>query len=168
MVKHKKGRRKFNLRKVRYEAQDPLLTTGNRAVATSGLTGTSANAYRAVSLKGTWTLNANTPGEGPYHFGYAHSDYSDAEIKEWFESQLAIDQGDKIAQEKANRLIRQVGSFTGELASEKFNEGRVYKTRLNWAIGIGDAVNVWVYNDSGASLTTGTLVDAQGVLWVKD
>ncbi len=160
-------KRKFNLRKVRYDSANVLTTLANRIVQSDGLTGTSANLYRVMSVKCTWTLKGLTAGEGPLVFGFNHSDYSVTEIKECIEAQAAIDQGDKVAQEQANRLVRIVGSFSGSASNEKFNDGRPMKTRLNWSIGIGDAVNMFTYNDSGATLTTGAIVDTNGVLWVK-
>ncbi len=162
-------RRKFNLRKVRFDGQNLLGTLADRAVITSGATGTSNNAYRCMSLKATWAIKNLTPGQGPITFGYAHSDYSVTEIKACLEQQNAIDVGDKVAQEIVNRLVRIVGTFSGELAQEKFNEGRPWKTKLNWLIGIGDAVNLFAYNDSGAALSSGTpAIETQGEMWVKD
>ncbi len=166
MAKHPK--RRFNLRKVRCVPTQALGTLANLTAVSTALTGTSANVYRAMSARLTWTLKNMTVGEGPILFGYAHSDYSATEIKEWLESQSSIDIGNKLAAEQGNRLIRQVGVFDAATADSKFNEGRPMKTKLNWAIGIGDAVNLWWFNDSGAVLTTGGVADANGALWVKD
>ncbi len=168
MAKKPYRKRRFNLRRVRFDAQIALATTANQVVVTSGLTGTSANPYRCKSVKVTWNLKNLTPGQGPILFGYAHSDYSVGEIKECLEVGTSIDRGDKVALEQANRLVRLVGSFDGLLSEEKFNEGRPMKTKLNWAIGIGDEVSMFIYNDSGGAFTTGAFCDVLGEMWVQD
>jgi len=107
-----------------------------------------------------------TAGEGPVTVGYAHSDYSVTEIKEAIESALSISVGDKVAQEKANRLIRIVGEISSE--DPILNEGRPIKTKLNWFIPIGKFVNMFAYNNNSSPLTTGAIQNASGNLWVKD
>ncbi len=110
---------------------------------------------------------AGTTGDGPLTVGICHSDYSNTEVKECLESGASIDQGDKIAQEQGNRLVRIVGSMLpGE--EENLNDGKPIKTRLNWMIDIGSAVNVFVYNEGSGSLTTGSLMKLTGSLYVKD
>ncbi len=164
----KNTKRKFNLRKVRFDSNLALSTLANQTVLTSSLTGVSANPYRCMSVKTTWNLKNLTSGQGPLIFGYVHSDYTVAEIKEALEVGGSIDIGSKVEQEQADRLVRIVGTFDGLLTEEKFNEGRPMKTRLNWAIGIGDSVAQFVYNDAGLTLTTGAFTDVIGIMWVKD
>ncbi len=168
MAKKPYRKRKFNLRRVRFDAQIALATVANQVVVTSGLTGTSANPYRCKSVKVTWNLKNLTAGEGPILFGYAHSDYTVAEIKECLEVGTSIDQGDKVALEQAQRLVRLVGSFRGLNSEEEFNNGLPKKTKLNWKIGIGDEVSMFIYNDSGSTLTTGAFCDTLGEMWIQD
>lgn len=161
----------MNLRKVRVIPQVSLGTLGNVTAIVGAVTGAADGQYRAMSLNGTWSLKGATAGEGPIVIGFAHSDYSVTEIKEAIEIQNSINLGDKVAQEQANRLVRIVGTFpSAQVAAEDvvLNDGRPMKTRLNWAIPIGKAVNIFAYNDSGATLTTGAIVDFNGDLWVKD
>ncbi len=169
MAKKGRGRkRKFNLRKVRITTEKVLGTLATDTALTQTLTGVSANAYRCVTIECNWSIRELTEGEGPLTVGYAHSDYSVAEIKECLESQTAIDQGDKVAQERAARLIRTIGQL-GPEGNETLNDGLPVKTRLNWLIGIGDSVNAFIFNeDDAANLTTGANVNLSGQMWVKD
>ncbi len=162
------GRRRFNLRKVNTTAGITLGTLANVTVVTGALTGTASQAYRLMSTTGVWSIKNNTVGEGPITFGFAHSDYSVTEIKEAIESGASISLGNKVSQEQSNRLVRVVGQFSGFAAEEIFNDGKPLKTRLNWAISIGNTAALFAYNDSGAALTTGGIIDYTGPIWVKD
>ncbi len=170
MAKKRGGlRRKFNLRRVRVTPTLALSTLAAATALTVGLTGNADGAYRCVSIKQTWSIKEMTAGQGPILFGYSHSDYTVAEIKEAIEAAAAISVGNKIAQEQANRLVRLVGSFqpddTGE---QEFNDGEPVSTKLNWLIPIGKEVDLFVYNDDTSDLTTGGRVSASGDMWVKD
>ncbi len=106
-------------------------------------------------------------------FGFAHSDYSAAEVEECLEAGATMDLGNKVAQEQANRLVRQIGTISGPSAGVgssgfSFNDGKPIKTRLNWLMAIGDRLNLWIRNSSGVIWTTGSSVTIVGDLWVKD
>ncbi len=167
MAKHRKGRgkRRFNLRRVRITAEEALGALTTDTALTQTLTGTSANAYRAVTANISWSLVSLTAGEGPISVGYAHSDYTVTEIKECIESQTSVDQNDKVAQERANRLVRTVGILSED---GSLNDGRPVKTKLNWLIGIGQSVNIFSWNEDTATLTTGAVINVNGDLWIKD
>ena len=114
-----------------------------------------------------------TLGDGPVTVGYAHSDYSVTEIKECLEAFAAIDQGDKIARERANRLVRTVGTLgagvvAGATSYDVLNDGKPVSTKLNWLINIGDSVVLFAFNESTGALTTGSFINAQGDIWIKD
>ncbi len=82
LAKHRRG---YSLRPVRFDGASALGALANRTATTDGVTGTSANAYRCVTIKSIWNLKNHTVAEGPLIFGYAYSDYSVTEIKEWLE-----------------------------------------------------------------------------------
>ncbi len=167
VAKHKRRRsRRFSLRPVRITPTLPLLTLAAVTGLTVTTTGASANRYRCISVKGTWSLTDLTANDGPVTVGYAHSDYSVAQIKEFLESSNSIDQGDKRAQEFANRLVRVVGTLNE--VRESLNDGQPITTKLNWLIGIGDAVNLFAFNENAGPLTTGAIVDLVGTMWVSD
>ncbi len=142
-----------------------MSTLASKIVLVTTLTGNADGAYRCISIDSSWAWVAATAGEGPLTVGYAHSDYSITEIKEALEAGASISVGDKVNQEKANRLVRKVGvinSLLGEL-----NDGAPIKTRLNWLIPIGKSVNMFAYNE-GAALTTGSSLHSSGDMWVRD
>ncbi len=120
-----------------------------------------------MSVKATWSIVGLTLVEGPITVGYAHDDYSVAEIKECLEAAASIDPGDKIAQEQANRLVRIVGTINAN-GSPELNDGKPITTKLNWLIGVGHAINMFAYNEFPSALSTGAVLHCQGDLWVKD
>ena len=144
-----------------------LATLASDTALAVALTGAADGAYRLISTMMTFALRSLTVGEGPITVGFAHSDYTVAEIKECLESQAAISAGSKIEREQSDRLVRIVGVFLSE-ANQNLNDGKPIKTRLNWLINIGDFVNVFVFNEDSGALQTGALMTAQGVIWVKD
>ncbi len=161
-------RRAFSLRRVKVTPSLALATLGSVTALTGAVTGSADGQYRAITLKGVWSMNDHTAAEGPITVGFAHSDYSVTEIKEALEASTAISLGDKVAQEQSNRLVRIVGVFGGEVDAEALNDGKPISTKLNWKIPIGKAVNIFAYNDGLAALTTGTVLRFMGDLWVKD
>ncbi len=114
------------------------------------------------SIKATFALRNSTAGEGPIVFGIAHSDYSDAEIEEYLENTGSWDAGDLVQQEIAKRKIRRIGVFDGEGSEEKYNEGRSTRIKCGWMLFTGDNFKIWMWNKSGASLTSGAAVMVEG------
>ncbi len=168
LAKRKPSRRRFNLRRVHTTPEITLATLATDTALSVATVGASTSTYRAMSLKGTWSLSGLTAGEGPITVGFAHSDYTVTEIKEWMESFGAIDPTDMVERERANRLIRIVGTFPPS-ANSVLNNGNPIRTKLNWLIGIGAQVNVFAFNeDTAANLTTGAVVNFTGDYWVKD
>ncbi len=144
-----------------------LSTLGSDTALSTSMVGAADGAYRVVSIDATWSLKGLTGGEGPITFGFAHSDYSVTEIKECIEASAAISQGDKVAQERSNRLVRVVGTL-GLTGASVFNDGMPVKTKLNWLIAIGDEVDLFAFNESTSALSTGAFVNASGNIWVRD
>jgi len=174
-VAKRKGRRRFNLRKVRIASGIAVGALAAGDVIASAGTNAVADKLRIISVDcayGVSDLAAQV--DDSFQFGWAHSDYTAAEIEECLEAGGAIDLGDKIAQERGNRLVREVGmiSSSGLTASGgggfPFNDGRRVKTRLNWLLSAGDTLNLWVRNASGVIYTTGSSLQANGDIWVKD
>ncbi len=169
MAKHprRRGKRRFNLRRVRITPEEPLLTLASDTVITQDLTAASPDRYRCVTVKGSWTLIALTAGEGPITVGYAHSDYSVTEIKECLEAQAAISQSNKVAREQSDRLVRVVGTMRG-VGNSFLNDGKPISTKLNWLIGIGATVKMFSFNESTSPLTTGAVTNLVGDMWIRD
>ncbi len=114
------------------------------------------------SIVASYSIDNLVAGQGPLIFGVAHSDYSDAEIEEFIENTGSWDQGSKVEQERAKRLIRKIGTMVGTQGSGtvdvKWNNGVPMKTKLNWRLNTGDTLNLWCYNISASALSTSTPV----------
>ncbi len=159
--------RAYRLREVRTTLAFSLGTLAALTVITGQLTGNADGAYRIISGSLTWGVQGMTAGDGPITVGYAHNDYTVTEIKEAIESASSISIGNKVENERSQRLVRRIGQLTAE--EPTLNDGRPLKTRLNWAIPIGTNVALFAYNDdAGAPLTTGAVVHTNGSIWVKD
>ncbi len=139
-----------------------------KAAGTSAL----ANTLRIMSLDMSWGIvDLGAAIDDGFQFGVAHSDYTAAEIEEALEATASMDVGNKVEQERANRLVRSIGMINGQglIGSGLiFNDGKPVKTRLNWLLSIGDTLDVWVRNASGVVYTAGAQLVGNGHLWVKD
>ncbi len=118
---------------------------------------------RITSAVLTWAWHDITVGDGPIVVGLAHSDYTAAEIEECLEAAGAWDEGDKVAQEQAKRLVREVGTFSDGTTDQELNDGKPIKTKLNWLLATGDTLQTFIWN-RGAALTTGSEVVVTGHL----
>ncbi len=137
-------------------------------------TSAAASTLRFISIDMTWAItDLAATVDDAFQFGVAHSDYTAAEIEECLEATASMDIGNKVEQERANRLVRSIGmiSPSGGVILDSgitFNDGKPMKTRLNWLMSIGDTLDVWVRNGSTNVYTAGTILTGQGNLWVKD
>ncbi len=165
LARHPKRRRRYNLRPVRVQPSPLQLgTLGANTVIKDLIVGTTDIAYRMISITATWSLLDLPASDGPITVGYAHDDYTVAEIAECL---LAGDiaQDDKIAQERGNRLVRVVGTFMPG-AVEPLNDGKPIKTRLNWLVSTGNSIAFFAFNDSGSALATGAVVFVLGTAYI--
>ncbi len=171
---HGRKRRRFNLRRVRLQAELAVGALAADDVVSGAITQAGVGTMRFMSIKANWSiLDLGSSTDDNFQFGVAHSDYTAAEIEECLEAQGAIDVGDKVAQEQSNRLVRSIGvltqsGLTAALGGIQFNDGRPVKTKLNWLMSIGDTLVVWVRNGSANVYTTNALITTIGDLWVKD
>ncbi len=142
------------------------LKTGIRRLITDVVEDTA----RVSSIEATWSMGNWTPadGKGPIYVGYAHSNYTLAQIEEWIENAGAWSRSSLSAKEISTRMIRQVGTFAspGEAAVggwSVLNDGKPIKTKLNWLLMEGQTVSLWYYNGgTGAVATTDPNVVVQG------
>ncbi len=126
------------------------------------------NEYRLLTIKGLWSIRDLTVGEGPLIFGVAHSDYTDAEIEEFLETETMLTRGNMVAtREIGRRLVRRIGIFTGNAAEETINDGKPVYTRLNWPMATAIVPKLWIYNASGATLTTGAEISFHGKFTIR-
>lgn len=112
------------------------------------------------SIRATWSMGNFTPGvnRGPIMVGYAHSDYSAAEIEAWVERSTSWAEGDKVSQEISNRFIRRVGvlpapvEVSAGIGTSVLNDGKAITTKLGWLLTTGQTIDLWVYNLGSAAL----------------
>ncbi len=169
---HGRKRRRFNLRRVRVNILVAAGALATLDVVGATITQSAGNAYRLMSVDFAYSMvDIGATQDDGQVFGLAHSDYTDAEIEECLEATTAIDPGDKIAQERANRLVREIGQMQGAPgtgAGKSFNNGMPLKTKLNWHMATGDTLRLWIRNSSGTVWTTGASVSVSGNVWLKD
>ncbi len=170
----KRARRSFNLRPVRVNSGMSIGALASADVISAAIVNNATNNMRVVSahLSFTWA-DIQAVIDDAMAFGIAHGDYTSAEIEECLEAAGGMDKGDKIALEQSNRLVREVGQISGLKAAPigsgaEFNDGRLIKIKLNWNLSIGEALQVWVRNNSGVVYTTGSTLSTSGKLWVRD
>jgi len=114
---------------------------------------------RITSVDVIYTLAGMTASDnaGPIEVGFAHSDYTLAEIEEFLELTTSWNEGDLLDKEVSSRLIRRIGVFdTPATAGESYtlNDGKAIKTKLNWILNAGQGLNWFAYNQGGAALAT--------------
>ncbi len=162
----------FKMRQVRVNSILQAGALASNDVIVGAVINAAADTYRLISVHAAYAWgDLGALVDHGCVFGLAHSDYSAAEVEECLESITAIDLGDKVAQEQANRLVREIGVIQPAAAvsgSSVYNDGRPVKTRLNWLMSIGDQLNLWIRNSSGTVWTTNSEVSIDGKLWIRD
>ncbi len=145
-----------------------LGTLAANTLVSSTLTDTLDEQAYVSSVKCAYTMDEFTEGtdKGPILCGWAHSDYTDAEIEAFIENAGSWSQGDKVQQEVAKRFIRQVGVFnTPQGVNEwaRIRDGATFTTKLGWSLATGQTLRFWCYNMGlGAVATTDPNVRVQG------
>ncbi len=150
-------------------------TLGPKVAVKENLSQVVVDTTRVSSVKCVYALANWTPiaDVGPIMFGWAHSDYTNAEIEGFLEAAASWDLGDKIAKEVRSRLVRIVGVFDLPQAvtdAVRVNDGRPIRTKLNWMLAEGDTLSLWAYNmGDGSVATTVPNVHAFGTanLWTQ-
>ncbi len=168
MVNKSKPRRRRG-RIIKGKFQD-LITLGTLAASTgirSLLVDVADEKVFALSVEMTATKRGGTDGEGPIDLFVAHSDYSLAEIEEYIENSASWSSGDLLAQEVGKRKVRKLGTFSGVGLSQSLNDGMEFKTPLKFTINSGQTLVMVAYNRSGNTLTTGSIIDMDGHVWLK-
>jgi len=137
-----------------------------RATMNQGIGGIAAGAYNGFNLgdtalepywlssvKATYNITDVTASEGPKTLIVAHSDYSDAEVAEWYNSIGAWDQGDLVAREQNSRRCRVIGTYPGLNVDEGLNDGRPVTTKLGWRCDSGQTLQFGLLSEVAS--TTG-------------
>ncbi len=163
MAKHTARRRRRSRKYLRGNVDEDLTVGALIAKgAGSGSFDESVNERTLVSsIVATWTLDEWTvaTGTGPLVVGVCHSDYTTAEIEAFIENAASWNEGDKIGQEIAKRLIRRIGEFDisdTAVAHDVLNDGKPIKTKLNWMLLQGQTLRLFFYNTGTATISTAT------------
>lgn len=169
----RRSRRNVPGRSVRIAGTVTMGAVGSGSVVKGPITTASTDPYRLKSIKAAYSWSdIQAIIDDAMEFGFAHSDYTAAEVEECLEAQAAIDKGDKVAQERSNRLVRSVGrisrSGAADGSGEVFADGRMTKTKLNWLMSTGDTLDMWARNSSGVVWTTGSFLQSIGSIWIVD
>lgn len=169
----KRGARRHqqNIRRVLIQTVAPLLTLGSKVALVAPLFAASDSEYLLMNMNITWSWTAITAQNGPISCGVAADGYTAAQVEECLEAITNISLGNKIAQEQANRIVRQVGTLSPDVVTTGtkavLNDGKPVYTKLNWKVPIGDVPQVYVYNQASVALDTGSSVLLQGWAWIK-
>jgi len=111
-----------------------------------------------TSVDVTYSLSDFTLGDniGPLEVGFAHSDYSLAEVEEYLELTTSWNEGDLVDKEISSRKIRRIGVWDHTISGgdRVLNDGKPIKTKLNWILNAGQGLNWFVYNQGGAAVAT--------------
>ncbi len=113
-----------------------------------------------------WTLRGLTVGEGPIQVGYSHSNLTTTMIAEKLDSAVS-DPGQILLMEHSRRPVRQVGFISGIAANQSLNDGQNVRTKIKFIVGETHRINFWARNLSGASLTTGAVLDIAGTIFAR-
>ncbi len=141
--------------------------SGNVLVGTTSSDLTPDEDTFVVSMDVTVGIYNHTVQEGPLTFGVAHSDYSDAEIEQWFENSNSMKKQDLIAQEIAKRKIRTIGQLSGVDTEMVLNDGNPIRVPIRFVIGEAQFMKFWCYNEMNSALTTNTIAVFAGDCWFR-
>ncbi len=162
MAKKGKGRSRYQA--IPFGSGLTLGTLGNGTVLTSqALDAAMAENYFCTSVDLQYSIFGATPTEGPIEVGINHDDYSVTEIAEALDAEV-VDPGNKIAMERARRLVHSHAKFPVALANESLNNGLEKRYTVKWMIQQGHQLGVWARNKSGTALTTGAIISITGVM----
>ncbi len=168
MTKHPNKRRMGRYLKGNVDESVTLATLAGRTLVSATFDETVNERTLVSSLLAVYSLEQFTKiaGDGPILVGVAHSDYTDAEIEQVIENTGSWNEGDKVGQEMAKRLVRQIGIFDIPSDADEvsvLNDGKIIKTKLNWILLQGQTLKLWGFNlGSSALATTTPVVRAQG------
>lgn len=148
-----------SMRRVRYSVGSDPGALAAFDVAVSTLLPAADAKYRIMSLEYQATWEPAALIDGSMVFGVAHGDYTAGEVEEALEATTSINQGLLVERERANRLIRILGTIQGNVdtvGDVSLNDhGKLKKVKLNWEIPIGKTLNSFFFNQSGVVWTTG-------------
>ncbi len=162
--KRSKSKNRKNFVAIPFTNALALGTLADETVLSNSISQVFGEDLYVISVDITLGLRGHTASETPIMFGLAHSDLTDAEILEALNAEVT-DPDDIIAKERAKRPVRKIGGFYGTIAEPVFNDGKKYRQKMAFTVGDGHDISLWAKNQSGAALTTGTIIEYDGVIY---
>ncbi len=153
-------RKRSNMVYLPFDVTQVLGTLANDTAATTALQ-TLTQDFDIYGVKASVTITGATVGEGPIEVGWMLATITGAQLLENRDAS-PTSQYDVAANEQSRRKVRVFGSSSGE-ANDNLNDGKSIWKKMFLRIPAGTALaDIWVLNRSGAALTTGQVVHAQG------
>jgi len=164
MKKKRSGKNRKNFVAIPFSNALALATLTDETVIKNDIIGTLGEGLYIISVDINVVIRDLTAGETPLFFGVAHNDLTVAEILEAINAEVT-DFDDIVARERARRPVRKIGAFAGALADPIFNDGRKYRQTVKFMIGEGNTLAFFLKNQSGATLTTGAIIEYDGTIF---
>ncbi len=153
---------------MRVGLQANLLTQADHVFVGTELTSVLTDDAYIMSMDITVATNGLTAGEGPLTVLVAHSNYSDAQVGEWYGANANWDLGNKIVQEQGRRQCRIIGVIPGLASNESLLDGRKFRVKLGWQMFEGDTLQFGVFTEGqAANLTTGCELHINGTAYAR-
>ncbi len=118
--------------------------------------------FRIISMELTTVLVGNTAAENPISLYLVNDELTVAEIKEAIEVNGPLGRSDRLNQERAERAVFLLGTFTGGGANVHFHgkdgQNTVVNKTIRWTFSSAQGWSIVAFNHSGAALTTGAVV----------
>ncbi len=128
------------------------------------------NGVRMKKLMLAINYRGKTASEGPLRVGLCDSTLNVTEIKEALEADPQFFE-DIPASEEANRRVFTVWTIPAGLVADEHTQ-RIREVHYPWKdVQEGQGIKVFVFNDSGATMTTGMVLTVTGVAvqeWLRD
>ncbi len=173
MAKHTKKRRSGNFVAIPVNGSLTIGALANQAVVLDDILGgnlTEDLFVMSTDIQGV--AIGLTAGEGdPSQLGFAHGDYSAAEVAENL-NVILLGPASKIEQERARRLVRKTGILAGDGLNTQVamtligkDGSRLVRTKCKFTVQSGKTLNMFWFNNSGATMTTGGTFRYSGTVY---
>ncbi len=169
MAKRGKSRRRRRYLRGNIDLVMPLLTLADNDVLSQAVSGDVDERTFVSSIDVTVALREMNAADSPLVIGFAHSDYTAAEIEEFAENANSWSEGNLVDQEIAKRQIVILGTIASSADLQiALNDGKLIKKKAKGMILLAtQGIQFWVLNKSGNALTTGAdlVVNGHANLW---
>ncbi len=170
-ARRRRRRRNPNFFMQHFVAQLPLGTLGSSTVVKQAVTAALETKQKMISVDCQFSIDnyTNTPLDGPLVVGFNHSDYTVGEVQEALDTPVS-NQGSRTEIERNRRWVRRVGTLVpigindGTIGSMVLRNGQPIRTKLNWVINDGDALEFFALNSGSSGLATGAVLNISGTI----